>query len=41
HAGISPCEELKAKVREQLTQIDRQFEALSESRNLLNKFLID
>jgi len=41
HSGIAPCETLKIKVREQLAQIDRQFEALSESRQLLNKFLID
>ncbi|ECF1703805.1 MerR family transcriptional regulator [Salmonella enterica subsp. enterica] len=40
HAGTSPCEELKAKVREQLMQIDRQFEALSESRKLLTQLVI-
>ncbi|MEB0866245.1 MerR family transcriptional regulator [Citrobacter youngae] len=41
HSGTEPCEELKIKVREQLAQIDQQFEALCESRNLLNKLLID
>lgn len=40
-AGTEPCDALKIKVREQLAQIDRQFEALSKSRHLLNQFLID
>ena len=40
HEGTEPCEELKIKVREQLVQIDRQFEALSESRKLLNHLII-
>ncbi|EBS7635142.1 MerR family transcriptional regulator [Salmonella enterica] len=40
HFGASPCEVLKIKVREQLEQIDRQFEVLSETRELLNKLLI-
>ncbi|EAA7700527.1 MerR family transcriptional regulator [Salmonella enterica subsp. enterica serovar Cerro] len=40
HSGTEPCEELKAKVREQLAQIDRQFESLSQSRKLLNQLII-
>lgn len=40
HSGTEPCEELKIKVREQLAQIDRQFEALSESRKLLTQLVI-
>ncbi|EAA6444366.1 TPA: MerR family transcriptional regulator [Salmonella enterica subsp. enterica serovar Liverpool] len=39
-SGTEPCEELKIKVREQLAQIDRQFESLSESRKLLNQLII-
>lgn len=35
-SGTEPCEALKVKVREQLAQIDNQFEALRESRRLLN-----
>lgn len=39
HAGTTPCETLKIKIREQLTRIERQVENLNESRKLLNQLL--
>lgn len=38
-AKVTPCETLKIKIREQLALIDRQVDALGESRALLNGLL--
>ncbi|MBS0849286.1 MerR family transcriptional regulator [Citrobacter sp. JGM124] len=40
-AGTAPCDALKIKIREQLSLIEHQVEALNESRNLLNQLLTD
>lgn len=40
-SGTAPCETLKIKIRDQLNQIERQIEALSESRKLLSQLLVD
>ncbi|WP_407732146.1 MerR family transcriptional regulator [Pseudocitrobacter faecalis] len=38
-SGTAPCDTLKIKIREQLTQIEHQVETLNESRKLLNQLL--
>lgn len=38
-AGVTPCDTLKLKIREQLALIDRQVDTLGESRELLRGLL--
>ncbi len=40
-SNVTPCETLKIKIWAQLALVDRQVEALNESRELLNELLSD